>query len=136
MVATIYHFPPKGSAWLVYHRLWKGGGCTTSWAFIFNETQGLTAYEAWQRSRLQGNPPFYEVIAVQLTPFPRVRPGAGSSASKVHDVCFSEADEAVSAGIMAGRGPVRAAAAPKVDDVSLGKTDEIVSGEALESEGQ
>lgn len=70
MSDQVYSNSPKGSAWLVYHRLWKGGGCTTNWAFVFNYSVGLTAYEAWQRARLAGGPAFYEVVTTQLASFP------------------------------------------------------------------
>ena len=70
MSAKIYHLNPKGSAWLVHHRAWKGGGCTTHWAFVYNFHKGLTAMEAWQAANLPGSPPFYEVVTTQLGPFP------------------------------------------------------------------
>jgi hypothetical protein len=66
--AKLYFLPPKGAAWLVYHRHWVRGGCRTRWAFVFDLT-GLTAFEAWQKTHFEGNPPFYEVITVQLTPY-------------------------------------------------------------------
>jgi hypothetical protein len=69
MSAQVYYLSPKGSAWLVYYRLWKGGGCTTHWAFVFNHAIGLTAYEAWELAKLPGCPAFYEVITTQLSPF-------------------------------------------------------------------
>ncbi len=70
MTAKIYHLSPKGSAWLVYHRLWKDGGCTTFWAFVFDYESGITAYEAWQKTSLRGNPPYFECICIQLDEFP------------------------------------------------------------------
>lgn len=70
MSAKIYRFSPKGSAWLVYHRAWKGGDCTTNWAFVTNSGTGLTAFEAWQQAKLAGNPPFPDVVTIQLSEFP------------------------------------------------------------------
>ncbi len=69
MSAKIFYLSPKGSAWLVYHRCWKGGGSTTDWAFVYNFHTGLTAHEAWSAANLKGNPPFYEVIVEQLEAF-------------------------------------------------------------------
>lgn len=70
MSAKIYHISPKGSAWLVYHRLWKGGAFTTNWAFVTNRGVGLTAFEAWQLAKLAGNPSFPEVVTIQLAEYP------------------------------------------------------------------
>jgi hypothetical protein len=70
MSAKIYQFTPKGSAWLVYYRRWVKGGCTTNWGMVFNYSEGLTSFEAWQAISLPGSPPFYEVITVQLDTFP------------------------------------------------------------------
>ena len=64
---------PKGSAWFLYHRDWSKKGESfdgvVNWAFVFDYAAGLTAHEAWQKSKLQGNPPYYEVVTVQLQPF-------------------------------------------------------------------
>jgi hypothetical protein len=60
---------PKGSAWLVYNRAWKGGGFTTNWAFVYDYRRGLTAVEAWHEANLAGNPPFCEVELFQLQPY-------------------------------------------------------------------
>jgi hypothetical protein len=70
MPSPISFLSPKGSAWLVYHRCFKGGGVKTSWAFVFNYEKGLTCFEAWQRAELAGNPPYCDVIAEQLEVFP------------------------------------------------------------------
>lgn len=79
MSAKIYEMSPKGSAWLVFHREWKGGGSTTNWAFVFNYGSGLTAKEAWQHANLDGNPPFHEVLFEQLDPFPCERSVSAST---------------------------------------------------------
>jgi hypothetical protein len=88
MSAKVYDLTPKGSVWLVYHRHWKLGGCVTNWSFVFNYTQGLTAFEAWQISKLPNGPPFYEVVAVMLTEF------SGVSAGTKAEMLTSRAQEA------------------------------------------
>lgn len=82
MSAQIFYLSPKGSAWLVYHRAWKGGGSTTNWAFVFDYTKGLTAYEAWSKANLAGGPPFYEVITEQLEAFT----GQGGASASTKDL--------------------------------------------------
>lgn len=70
MSAQILFLSPKASVWLVYHRQWLGGHETTDWSFVYDYERGMTAFEAWKRAPLAGNPPFDQVNLLQLEPFP------------------------------------------------------------------
>lgn len=70
MAATMLGLCPKGSAWLLHHRRYVANGSVVNWAFVFDYHEGLTAHEAWAKAKLPDGPPFYEVVAVQLQPFP------------------------------------------------------------------
>jgi hypothetical protein len=81
------HLPdkmPKGTAWLVFHRRWLGGGSRTAWAFVYNFEAGLTAYEAWQATSLPGNPPYYETVVIQLAPYPAPTSGEAKARLSVN----------------------------------------------------
>lgn len=69
MTAQVLGLSPKGSAWFLHHRRWVNGGSVVNWAFVFDYHKGLTAHEAWEKAKLPGCPPFYEVVTVQLQPF-------------------------------------------------------------------
>ena len=61
---------PKGTEWRILYRHWRKGGNELYEALVANYDEGLTAYEAWQKSELKYCPAFHMVICEQIQPFP------------------------------------------------------------------